>query len=269
MIPALSQVCTLHSAFDKDIEDYAAGRCAAIEIWLTKLETYLTSHSLDDVRRLLDQNGVTATAASFQGGLLDSQGDARREHWDHFARRLELCQQLSISTLVVACDVAHPHGKRDLERVRASLSLLANSGQQHEVKIAMEFQAAAAVGNNLHTMAALVSETRNPFLGINFDAFHYYVGPSKSEDLGLLDSGLVFHVQLCDLADVPREYATDADRILPGDGDLPLDKIASSLRAIDYQHAVSVELMNPHIWQIPPRQFGEIGITALRKVLGL
>jgi hypothetical protein len=28
-------------------------------------------------------------------------------------------------------------------------------------------------------------------------------------------------------------------------------------------------LMNPQIWRIPPLQFGEIGMTALRKVLGL
>ena len=27
--------------------------------------------------------------------------------------------------------------------------------------------------------------------------------------------------------------------------------------------------MNPQIWQIPARQFGEVGMTALRKILGL
>jgi hypothetical protein len=26
--------------------------------------------------------------------------------------------------------------------------------------------------------------------------------------------------------------------------------------------------MNPQLWGVPPRQFGEIAITALRKVLG-
>jgi hypothetical protein len=26
--------------------------------------------------------------------------------------------------------------------------------------------------------------------------------------------------------------------------------------------------MNPQIWLVPPRQFGEIGMTALRKLLG-
>ena len=40
--------------------------------------------------------------------------------------------------------------------------------------------------------------------------FHYYVGPSKPDDLGLLRRENLFHVQLCDVADVPRELAADA-----------------------------------------------------------
>ncbi len=76
-------------------------------------------------------------------------------------------------------------------------------------------------------------------------------------------------MQLCDLAGHPREFAADGDRILPGDGDFPLGPIVNRLREIGYAGCVSVELMNPAIWQIPPRQFGEVGITALRKVLGM
>src|SRR5215831_11384309 len=102
MLPALSQICTLHASFEQDIEDYSAGHCRAIEIWLTKLETYLQAHSVDDARKLLEQHEMAIGAASFQGGLLVSQGDARREHWGHFARRLELCKSLGIKTLVVA-----------------------------------------------------------------------------------------------------------------------------------------------------------------------
>src|SRR6185295_18833872 len=101
------------------------------------------------------------------------------------------------------------------------------------------------------------------------DAFHYYVGPSKPDDLGLLRRENLFHVQLSDVADVPREFATDSQRILPGDGDIPLTPLVDRLREIQYDGYVSVELLNPQIWQIPPRQFGEIAMTALRKVLGL
>ena len=105
-------------------------------------------------------------------------------------------------------------------------------------------------------------------MGICLDAFHYSVGPSKPEDLALLTTANLFHVQLCDLVGTPRELATDADRILPGDGDLPLEPLIAHLRAISYEGHVSVELMNPQIWQVAPRSFGEIAMTALRKILG-
>jgi sugar phosphate isomerase/epimerase len=114
----------------------------------------------------------------------------------------------------------------------------------------------------------LVAETSHPALGICFDVFHYYIGPSKLEDLAYLSVENLFHVQLSDLAQVPRELASDADRILPGDGDFLLAPIVEHLRQIGYAGPVAVELMNPHIWQIPPRQFGEIAMTALRKILG-
>jgi 2-keto-myo-inositol isomerase len=269
MTPALAQVCSLPSPFEKDIADYAAGKCGAIELWLTKLETYLQSHSLDDVRRLLTENEMTAPVASYQGGLLASQGEQRREAWQLFERRLEICQELKIGTIVVACDVPRPLDQQTLDRVQASLVQVAQTCGQRGLRAALEFQASSAFGNNLQSVAAMIGEVGSPHLGICFDAFHYYCGPSKGEDLGYLTPQNLFHVQLCDLADVPRELATDGDRILPGDGDLPLAVIFARLKEIDYRGAISIELMNPQLWQVPALQFGEIAMTALRKALGL
>ena len=122
MLPAISQVCTLNAPFETDVADFAAAHCGAIEIWWGKLETYLESHSLDDARRLLGESGLAAPVASYQGGLLTSQGDARREHWDLFAPPLDDCaRQLAIGTLVVAGDVEGPLGQEDFDRLRVSL----------------------------------------------------------------------------------------------------------------------------------------------------
>jgi len=269
MIPALSQVCTLEASFEKDVEDYSAGHCRSMEIWLTKLETYLQSHSLDDARRLLEKNEMAVPVASFQGGLLISQGDARREHWNHFAKRLGLCRSLKIETLVIAGDVVGPLDQQAFDRLRMSLAQAAAQAGEHGVRSALEFQAKATYPNNLQSAAALIEEIGDPNLGLCLDAFHFFTGPSKEADLAYLTSQNLFHVQLCDVAGQPREFASDADRILPGDGDFPLELIISRLRAIGYAACVSVELLNPAIWRIGPRQFGEVGITALRKVLGL
>jgi 2-keto-myo-inositol isomerase len=268
MQPCLSQVCTLNAAFETDIADYAAGQCRAVEIWFGKLETYLEKHSVDDVRRLLEQHEMATPVASFQGGLLDSQGEKRRESSDHFHRRLMLCQSIGIKTMVVAADLYQPLSQQDFDRVKVSLKQAAEQAAAADVRIAMEFQAAATFCNNLQTAAWLMREIGHPSLGHCLDLFHYYAGPSKSEDLACLNADNLFHVQVCDLPGIARELAIDGDRVLPGDGNFQIEPIIDRLRAIDYRGYVSVELMNPQIWAIPPRSFGEIAMTALRKVLG-
>jgi len=269
LLPCISQICTLHAPLEKDIEDYAAGHCPAIELWLGKVEGWLESHSVADLKALLAAHSMQAPVASFQGGLLNSQGDARREHWAHFERRLPMLAELGVGTLVVAGDVHGPLTQTDLDRVQMSLTQIAQAAGRSGLRVALEFQASATFGNNLQTAAALVGEVGSPHLGICLDAFHYYAGPSKAEDLAYLTPENLFHVQFCDLIGTPRELASDGDRILPGDGDFQLQPIVDHLKAIDYRGAVSIETMNPQIWVIPPRQFGEIAATALRKVLGL
>ncbi len=268
MKPALSQVCSLDAPLEQDVADYAAGKCEAIELWVGKLDAYLESHSPADLRDLLKHHGMTAPVASFQGGLLTSQGDFRKQHWEAFDNRLAQCRELGVETLVVAGDIGAPLSQQDIDRARMSLSQAAEKAGAAGVRIALEFQGRATFVNNLQTAAALIGEFASPHLGLCFDVFHFYTGPSKFEDLAYLTAENLFHVQFCDLAGVARELATDGDRVLPGDGDFALAPIVEHLRQIGYAGHVSVELMNPQIWRIPPLQFGEVGMTAIRKVLG-
>ncbi len=268
MIPTLSQVCSLSSPFDRDIADYAAGHCQSVEIWLTKLEAFVEARGLEAVEQLLDEHQVRTPVASYQGGLLASQGAARDEAWRLYERRLELCRRLQVGTLVVACDVPRPLDETVLRRVQMSLAQAAQQAAQYGMRLALEFQAGSAIGNNLQTAAVMVSEADQPNLGLCFDLFHFHVGPSKWTDLEYLTSENLYHVQLSDLADKPRELAADGDRILPGEGDIPLEPLMEHLRQIEYRGAVSIELMNPQIWRVPAVQFGEIAVTALRKLLG-
>lgn len=268
MKPALAQVCSLDSPLETDVEEYAAGKCQAIELWVGKLDTYLDSHSPTEFRDLLARHDMVAPVISFQGGLLTSQGEFRKQHWAAFSQRLAQCRELEIGTLVLAGDIHDPLDQQSLDRIKVSLSEAARLAADSGVRLAYEFQARAAFANNLETAAALVAEVGNPHLGLCLDVFHYYLGPSKTEDLGYLSVDNLFHVQLSDLSGVPREIATDAERVLPGDGDFQLEPLVERLRQIGYQGYVSVELLNPQIWRIPARQFGEIAMTALRKVLG-
>ncbi|MDP6676583.1 MAG: sugar phosphate isomerase/epimerase family protein, partial [Pirellulales bacterium] len=268
MKPAISTVCSLNAPLETILEDYSAGQCRLIEVWLGHAEQYLDGKPAQALSELLLHHGCDPVAATFQGGLLTSQGDARREHWAHFEKRLALCSAASIPTLVLAGDVYGPLGPEDLGRLSASLVESAKRAADAGVRLALEFDARASFPNNLQSAVALIEDVGLPSLGICLDWFHFSVGPSKVIDLHLLTPETIALVQLSDIADVPREMATDADRILPGEGNSPPQQLIAHLEAMKYDGPISIELQNPQLWQVPPRQFGEIAITALRKLLG-
>ncbi len=269
MRPCLSEATTMAATFAEDVAAYADAGCPALEVWLTKLETHLEKHSTADTRKLLQDRNLTLAAASYQGGLLLSQGAERRAHYDHFQRRLSLCRELGIGTLLVAADFTEQIDHTSLERAVVSLKHASQLAATFDVKLALEFRRRSTWCGSLDTALALVRACEEPNLGINFDVFHYYTGPSKFEDLALLNADNLAFVQLCDLAGVPRELAADSDRILPGEGDFVLQPILEHFRRIGYQGWVSVELLNPELWKMKPVQVAEAAITALRRLLGL
>src|ERR1700739_551094 len=104
MKPCLSQASTMPASFTEDIEAYASAGVTAVEVWLTKLENALEQHPAGDLKKLACDKNIALVAASYQGGLLLSQGEQRRAHFDHFKRRLELCRHFNIPTLVGGAD---------------------------------------------------------------------------------------------------------------------------------------------------------------------
>src|SRR6267154_2258700 len=141
MNPCISEATTLPATFADDVAAYAGAGFTAMEVWLTKLETHLEMHSVADTRRLVEDRPMTLAAASYQGGLLLSQGEQRRAHYDHFRRRLDLCQQLGIRTLLVVADFV---GKVDPDALQRSVVSLAQAAQWaagFEVRLALEFRA--------------------------------------------------------------------------------------------------------------------------------
>ncbi len=267
MIACVSQVTTLPATFAEDIESYAAAGCMVTEVWLTKLEKHLEDVSASDTRKALVDRGIQLVAAAYQGGLLLSQGAQRKAHLDHFRRRLDLCQHFGIPTMLLVADFAHSPDTESLARAVASLKQAAQWAAGFGVRLALEFRGSDAFCSCLDTAITLVEQCGEPNVGVCLDAFHYYKGSSKPDDFARLAPANLFHVQVCDVPGVPRELMSDSDRVMPGDGDFQLEPLMQKLRAMKYPGAVSLELMNPILWQLKPTQVVEVGMTALDRLL--
>jgi 2-keto-myo-inositol isomerase len=263
----ISQSTTLPAPFADDVAAFGDVEWGAAEVWLTKLEKHLENSTVEDVRRLFADKNVRPVAASYQGGLLLSQGEQRKAHFDHFRRRLELCQAVGIPTLLIAADYAPKPDPQAWQRAVVSLKQAGQWAAGFDVRLAFEFRGVDAFCTSLDTALGLVEAAAEPNVGVCLDLFHYYKGPSKPEDLaGLTRENLAF-VQFSDVAGVPRELMTDADRVMPGDGEFRYDEVIATLKRIGYDGYVSLELMNPVLWEMKLTQVAELGLMALRRVV--
>lgn len=186
MKPCISQATILTSPFEADLPVLSRNGWTDVEIWLTKLESFLNGHSLAEARAMLEADGIKPVAAASQGGLLLSQGAERALHWDHFRHRLGLLAELGVPTLLVTPDfVPHVRGD-DFPRAAAALAEAAELALSAGVRIALEFQRSSSFCACLETAVAVIEQSGTSNAGVCLDVFHYYTGPSKLEDLASL-----------------------------------------------------------------------------------
>jgi sugar phosphate isomerase/epimerase len=268
MKPCFSLVTTLSTPFEDDIPTLARAGWTAVELWLTKLETYLKSHGTAEAKALLTDHGVQAVGAGSQGGLLATQGRERDAHWEQYRRRLDLLAELEVPTLVITGDFLLEPTEESLARAVSSLAEAAEAARPRGIRLALEFQKGYRFCSSLDTTLSMLGQVQLDNLGLCLDVFHYYTGPSKFEDLGLLSPATLFWLQLSDLSGTPRELAEDRDRILPGEGDFLLGPLLDQIDHIGYEGYASLEVFNPQLWQIPADRVAQAALQAMIRTLG-
>jgi 2-keto-myo-inositol isomerase len=104
-------------------------------------------------------------------------------------------------------------------------------------------------------------------VGMTIDAAHFYGGGGLMSELGQLDPARIFAFHLDDLEDTPKEAITDATRLLPGLGVVPLDDICEQLKRISYDGSCSIELFRPEYWNWDPQELAIRAREAALKIL--
>ncbi|MCM8816595.1 MAG: sugar phosphate isomerase/epimerase [Candidatus Omnitrophica bacterium] len=250
---AINQATTMKTDFAKDIEAYSNAGFTAIEIWLPKLKEYLgKGGSLSDVKKMLGNSGLKPIGACYQAGLMFPSGKTKKEVMKEFSENLEICGHLEIPVLIVPADNISPVEDRHYYEAAGNLVEACEYAEKFSVKLAIEFLARARFLGCLSTAAILARKMQRENAGILFDTFHFYCGISKIEDIDGIQGKEILLVHLKDVAEKPREIMTDKDRVLPGDGIIPLEKIIGELQKIGYDGYYSLELFNEELWSQDP-----------------
>lgn len=235
----------------EEVEIAAKAGYDGIEPWLRELEEYVQQGgSLRDLRKRIEDAGLTVESAiGFAQWIVDDD-DARARGLEQAKRDMDLLQQIGGKRLAAPPAGATEQTDLDLmraaERYRALCELGDRMGVVPQVEVWGFSKSLARLGESVF----VAIESGHPHACLLPDVYHIYKGGSDFAGLRMLGPhGVqVFHVNDYP-ADPPRESINDSHRVYPGDGVAPLDAIFQTLREIGFCGALSLELFNRDYWQ--------------------
>jgi 2-keto-myo-inositol isomerase len=150
------------------------------------------------------------------------------------------------------------------------LNELADIAEPYGVSLAFEFlgQSDCSV-QTLDLAKKIVDNVDRSNIGLVLDTFHFYVGNSTYEAIEQLDPVKLFIFHINDAENLPKENLTDAHRLYPGTGILPIREIKARFDKIGYDRIASVEIFRPEYWNQDPFEVARKSKAATEAVLGL
>jgi sugar phosphate isomerase/epimerase len=236
------------------LEGYAKAGVRAVEVVLTKAREFAEKESPAAARRLLDDLGLQAVSSSNQLGIVEPS-PSRAKNLDDLKWKCELARTLGADKIVAVPAMTAKPSEGDYERGVENLRAAADVAGAFDVSLLFEFSRFFTLATSLTTALMFVRSANHPHVRLMIDTYHFWIGPSKSEDLDLVRDGELAHMHFEDTPREPvRELLEQRHRALPGDGVAPLRKIVDAVKKKSYAGPLSVELFDPSYQSMDPYQ---------------
>lgn len=256
-----------------DVRAAAAAGFDYVEIWAAKLREFLKTRSASDLKKLFAESGVKPLSINSidHVTLRDAPDYAKiRTECEELAA---IAEAIGCSYIVVVPGKFPPGGLSSYEVIEKSVSVLrelASIAERHSVALAFEFlgQKDCSV-QTLELADEIVEKVNRRNIGLVLDSFHFFTGGSTIKMIDELDAKRLFIFHINDAENLPQDQLTDAHRLLPGQGILPLKEIIGAFRRIGYDGVASVEIFRPEYWERDPFELAREAKAAVEKVLAI
>ncbi len=265
----LNGATTMTSSLEQDLEYAAQAGFSGVELWWDKVQAYLETHSPSDLKAALDGHGLEPVSICplLIWPFRDSE-PARAS----FESAVSLAPQIGCD-LVIACPDFRPARLTIDEALAAharELKDLAALADRHGVRLAVE-----PIGR--HTLCAgsddaldLIRRAGNPGnVGLLVDSFHYFRSQISDAELDRIPLDKLFIIHVNDTEDGAIDELTDANRVYPLEGVIPLDGMLGRLVARGYDGFLSVEIFRPEYWEQPGADVARQSARSLSNLMDL
>ena len=269
---ALNGATTMRADLSTDILAASAAGYDLLEIWSAKLYKYLETKTTADLKGELE----AANIEPYSINSIEHITFRSAEDYDKIKTECELLSRIASEigcpyVVVVPGKLPAGASKETIieESVRV-LTELSDIAGKYRVSLAFEFlgQSDCSV-QTLDLCSEIVEKVGRDNVGNVIDSFHFYAGNSSFEAIDLLDPKKLFIFHINDAEDLPKEPLTDAQRLYPGTGILPLTEMKEHFDKIGYDRMVSIEIFRPEYWAQDPFEVAAKAKLATEETLGL
>jgi sugar phosphate isomerase/epimerase len=238
----------------------------AMEPWIDELEHYAASGgSLEDLgKRFRDARISVESAIGFFEWIVDDPA-RRRKGLEAARRSMDLVRRIGGKRLAAPPSGATDRPIGDLLKIAERYRALLELGEELGVVPQVEVWGPSRTLGRLGEAALVAIEAHHRKACILADVYHLYRGGSDFDGIKLLGPGAIHVFHFNDYpADPPRQQATDADRVFPGDGIAPLDGLLRDLAANGLRVTLSLELFNRKYWSQDPQIVATAGLRKMK-----
>jgi sugar phosphate isomerase/epimerase len=241
---SVSQITTLGWPFERDLDAAAAAGAPGIGIAIRKLEAV----GLETAVRRIREAGLAVSCLTSSGPLPLTDARGRDDAMEHVFRHLDAAAALGASCLML---LPGPAGTLSWEEAAARaaplLERVVTRAEAVGVRVALEpvSQLRVDLGfvHSFHDALDLVDTMRSPWLGVVLELNvawserHLYANIAARTD----------RIALVQVSDFKIGTMQASDRVVIGDGDIPLRRLCSALAAAGYAGWYDLELIGPAI----------------------
>ncbi|GMV83766.1 MAG: hypothetical protein AMXMBFR7_49500 [Planctomycetota bacterium] len=248
---AMHEITTRDGSFDDHIKAYAESGWKHFEINLWKAGETIQRDGAAAVARRVRDAGLACVGATGHAFKTFGSAEERQKDLDAIRQAGETMQALECSALVVGGggppdQDKSKHGEY-LERHAEHLRTAADAGRPFGITLCVEVNW-TSLCKSFRTARKLVELAAHPNVGLVWDPAHFVSTPSRVEDL--VDCrGRFRHAHLNDIREVCWEVMNiNADRVIPGEGILPLRDWTNAVSAAGYDGWHCLELFSEALW---------------------
>jgi sugar phosphate isomerase/epimerase len=225
-------------------------------LWHADLLHILEARSLQELRTILDDGGITHVELELLWDWFLDPGTEKRRHSDQLRRTLFEAAEVLEARHVKVGNFAGRQVPIDLLTER--FAELCADAAEHGTSVAYEFMRRDATVTSLEHAVRVVQGSGAANGGLGVDLWHVVDLGISMDAIRKLPAGTVVTAEVSDGARVPRARATARrsirDRRLPGDGDFDITGFVAAVQATGYDGPWGVELLSQAVGDVGPRE---------------